>query len=215
MKYIYSIILCCFSGYILAQAENEEVKDSLRVIQLSGVVVSETSLEKLPYITVFDISTNHGVLSDFYGFFSMVTFPGDTLLFSGFGYQTSSFIVPDTLTDSRYSVIHMLKDDSTVTNMPGATVYPWPSRENFANAFVEMEPYDDAFRRAKKQLSGESLAFAAARLDGDASLSFGTTQNQQYTKLYTNGQMPVNNLLNPYAWAKFVDEWKKGNLKKK
>jgi len=25
----------------------------------------------------------------------------------------------------------------------------------------------------------------------------------------------VNNLLNPYAWSKFIDEWKKGNLKRK
>jgi hypothetical protein len=107
----------------------------------------------------------------------------------------------------------MLQEDTI--NLPEVTVYPWPSRENFAKEFVEMEPYSDAFRRAKKQLSGENLSFAAARLEGDASLSFGSVQNQQYTKIYTNGQMPANNFLNPYAWAKFIDEWKKGNLKKK
>jgi hypothetical protein len=75
-----------------------------------------------------------------------------------------------------------------------------------------MKPYDDAMRRAQKELSGESLAFIAARLDSDASLSYGYAQNQRYTKLYTNGQLPVNNLLNPYSWAKLVKDWKEGKL---
>jgi hypothetical protein len=78
-----------------------------------------------------------------------------------------------------------------------------------------MEPYSDAYRRAQKQISGESLAFAAARVNDDASLAYGSILNQQYTRIYANGQMPVNNLLNPYAWSKFIDEWKKGNLKRK
>lgn len=201
------------SDFVSAQVTAEPKKDAIKIIQLSGVVVSENALEQLPFSTVFDVSTNHGVMTDYYGYFSLVTYPGDTLIFKYFGYKTSSFIVPDTLKDNRYSIIHMLQQDTT--ELPEITVYPWPSRENFAKAFVEMEPYSDAFRRAKEQLSGENLAFVAARLDGDASLSSGAAQNQYYTKLYSNGQMPVNNLLNPYAWVKFIDEWKKGNLNKK
>jgi hypothetical protein len=75
-----------------------------------------------------------------------------------------------------------------------------------------MRPYDDAIRRAQKELSGESLAFVAARLDADASLAFGNVANQRATQLYTNGQLPVNNLLNPYSWAKLIKDWKEGKL---
>jgi hypothetical protein len=96
--------------------------------------------------------------------------------------------------------------------LPTITVYPWPSKEDFARAFVEMEPYDDAIRRAQRELSGESLAFVAARVDNDASLAAGYLLNQQYTKLYTNGQLPVNNLFNPYSWAKLIQDWKAGKL---
>lgn len=184
--------------------------DSTRFIQLSGVAISESDLNSLPYTTVYDKTIQKGVISDYYGFFSMVVLPGDTLLFSSYGYTTSTYIVPDSLKDNRYSMIHMLHRDTV--NLPSVTVYPWPSREDFARAFVEMEPYDDAIRRAQRELSGESLAFVAARLDNDASLASGYVNNQRYTKLYTNGQLPVNNLLNPYSWAKLIQDWKAGKL---
>ena len=185
--------------------------DTSNILQLSGVVVSEQDLTPMPYITVYDKSIGRGVIADYYGYFSMVSFPGDTLYFSYYGYKTSSYIVPDTLEENRYSIIHMLQQDTI--NLPEVTVYPWPSKEDFARFFVEMKPYDDAIRRAQRELSGESLAFVAARLDADASLANGLLTNQMYTKLYTNGQLPVNNLLNPYSWAKLIKDWKDGKLK--
>ena len=165
----------------------------------------------MPYITVYDKSIGRGVIADYYGYFSMVSFPGDTLFFSYYGYKTSTYIVPDSLKENRYSIIHMLQQDTI--NLPEVTVYPWPSKEDFAKFFVEMQPYDDAIRRAQRELSGESLAFVAARLDADASLASGLLANQRNKKLYTNGQLHVNNLLNPYSWAKLVKDWKEGKLK--
>jgi hypothetical protein len=191
-----------------SSAQNK--RDSTKFLQLSGVAISEGDLNSLPYTTVYDKTIQKGVISDYYGFFSMVVLPGDTLLFSTFGYKTSSYIVPDSLKENRYSMIHMLQRDTI--NLPSVTVYPWPSREDFARAFVDMEPYDDAIRRAQRELSGESLAFVAARLDNDASLAYGNVSNERYTKLYTNGQLPVNNLLNPYSWAKLIQDWKAGKL---
>jgi hypothetical protein len=182
--------------------------DSL--IQLSGVVVSEDDLEPLPYTTVFDRTIRRGVIADYYGYFSLVVLPGDTLHFSFYGHKTASYIVPDTLTDNRYSIIHMMKKDTV--NLPQIDVYPWPSREDFARAFVEMQPYDDALRRAQRELSGESLAFAAARIQTDAGSSQNFAASQRNTKLYTMGQLPTLNIFNPYSWAKFISDWKNGDL---
>ena len=184
--------------------------DTLQLIQLSGVVVNEEDLNPLPYTTLYDRTQRRGVISDYYGFFSTVVLPGDTLLFSSFGFKTSTYVVPDTLRDSRYSIIHVMQKDTV--NLPEVTVYPWPSREDFARYFVKMQPYDDALRRAQRELSGETLAFVAARLDGDASLAYGAVSNQRNTRLYTNGQLPANNLLNPYSWAKLIQDWKQGKL---
>lgn len=207
----FVLLLCLTLVSYEALAQREDI-DTSRIMQLSGVVVSEQDLNPMPYITVYDKSIGRGVIADYYGYFSMVSFPGDTLYFSYYGYKTSTYIVPDTLEDNRYSIIHMLQQDTI--NLPEVTVYPWPSKEDFAKFFVEMRPYDDAIRRAQRELSGESLAFVAARLDADASLASGLLNNQRYTKLYTNGQLPVNNLLNPYSWAKLIKDWKEGKLKR-
>jgi hypothetical protein len=206
------LILFLFNGFIASIASAQETQDSMKLIQLSGVIVSESDLNALPYTTVFDKTAGRGVMADYYGYFSFVTHPGDTLFFSFYGYQTSTFIVPDTLTDNRYSIIHVMHKDTV--NLPEITVYPWPSREEFARAFVEMNVTDDAVRKAQRELSGESLAFVAARVKTDASLAHAYSQNQMYTQIYTRGQMPGNNILNPYAWSKLVSDWKSGKLKR-
>lgn len=211
-KFVRPYVFVFYLGFQFVFSVNQAQAqiDTTKLLQLSGVAISEGDLNPLPYTTIYDRSIKRGVISDYYGFFSLVVLPGDTLIFSGFGYKTSTYIVPDSLEDKRYSMIHMLQRDTV--NLPMVTVYPWPSKEDFARAFVEMEPYDDAIRRAQRELSGESLAFVAARLENDASLAYGYATNQRYTRLYTNGQLPANNLLNPYSWAKLIQDWKAGKL---
>ena len=201
-------LLIGFSSVIHAQ-ENNKKRD---LIQFSGVLVSSDSLDQVSYASVVDKTTGKGTMSDYYGYFSFVTRPGDTILFNAFGYKTSSYIVPDSLTEIRYSIIHVMTPDTMV--LPEVDIYPWPSREEFARAFVEMTPYDDALRRAQKQLSGESLAFIASRIPTDGRLSYNWETEQRQTQLYTQGQTPINNLLNPAAWGQFIDSWKNGQLQR-
>lgn len=208
---LLSFFLLLSASFTYGQSESVESLDS-GLIQLSGVVVSEETLGELPYTTVLNKTGERGVFCDYYGYFTMVVFPGDTLLFSAYGHKTSNYIVPDTLDNQFYSIIHVMEVDTI--DLPDVKVYPWPSREDFARAFVNMDPYDDAIRRAQRQLSGESLAFAAARLDVDGSLAYGSVQSQYQTQLYTQNQLPANNLLNPYAWSKLIKDWKAGKLAK-
>lgn len=207
MKQFFACVFCV--GTVALFAQDYSV-DSTKILQISGVVIGEDDLEPLPYSTVWNRTLRKGVISDYLGFFTLVSFPGDTLVFNFMGYKSSTYIIPDTLEENRYSMVHMLERDTL--NMPEVVVYPWPSREEFARYFVNMKPYDDAMRRAQRELSNESLAFTAARLNNDASLAYGYAQNQRLTKLYTNGQLPANNLFNPYAWAKLVQDWKAGKL---
>ena len=207
MKWLPFLFLSLLCHSFEAQ---RNVVDTSRILQISGVSIAEDNLEPLPYTTVWNRSIRKGVISDYYGFFTMVSFPGDTLVFNFYGYSSSTYIIPDTLSENRYSIVHMMQADTL--NMPEVVVHPWPSRDEFARYFVEMKPYDDAMRRAQRELSGESLAFVAAKMSNDASLAYGYAQNQRLTKLYTNGQLPSNNLFNPYAWAKLVQDWKAGKL---
>jgi hypothetical protein len=206
MKIYISLLFVALNLGVYAQ--NDAPKNT-QLIQLSGVVVTEEAIP-LPYSTAYNRSLKKGVISDFYGFFTLVTQPGDTVFFSRDGFQTSPFIVSDTLKENRYSIIHMLVRDTLV--LPEVVIHPWPTRSQFADYFVNMTPYEDDVRRAQKELSGESLAFVAARLESDASLASGNAFNMRNTRLYTNGQLPANNLLNPYSWSKLIQDWKEGKL---
>lgn len=214
------IVLFSLLGAFVSLAQ--ETSDSTKVksgatdttdflVQLSGIVVSWDSLDNIAYAAVYNKTTDRGVISDYYGYFSTVTRPGDTLLFSVYGYKTSAYIVPDTLSMESYNMIHIMNPD-TIT-FEQVDIYPWPSREEFARAFVEMDPYDDALKKAQRQLSGEALAFVAAKLPSDAGLSYNIEQQQNQTRLYRDaGMAPPNNLLNPVAWANFIQAWKAGEL---
>ncbi len=201
-------------GFLLTLLASGSVfgQDDERLIQLSGVVVSADSLNEMPYATVFDKTVRRGTIADMYGFFSMVVQPGDTILFKYYGHKPSSFIVPDTLKEDRYSIIHMMEIDTL--QLQEVVIYPWPSKEAFAQAFVEMNPYEDAMLRAQRLLSGQSLANMASGVSSDASISYGNVMTQQNTRLYTMGQSPVNNLMNPFAWATFLQKWRNGELQR-
>lgn len=207
----WSLIIVLVLTILFTSALTAQDKPS-KLIQLSGVVVSADSLERLPFAAVFDKTTRHGTVSDYYGYFSLVTRPGDTLIFQYLGYKASTYIVPDTLSQFGYALIQLMEPD-TIMSKP-VRVYPWPSKEEFARAFIEMDPYEDDLRRAQRQLSGENLAALASRVSNDASLTYSWQRQQQQSQLYSRGQFPVNNLLNPVAWAQFIESWKKGKLKR-
>ena len=86
----------------------KEFKNNL--IQLSGVVISSDSLNQLPYVVVINKSVKRGTVSDYFGYFSLVVQPLDTIIFSLNGFKKSSFILPDTLKENRYSIIHILTE---------------------------------------------------------------------------------------------------------
>lgn len=202
------LALMVFSSQLMAQ---DSIRKT-RLIQLSGVVVSSDSLNEMPYATIYDKTVKRGTIADTYGFFSMVVQPGDTIIFKYYGHKPSSFIIPDTLKDDRYSIIHMMEIDTL--QLQEVVIYPWPSKEAFAQAFIEMNPYEDAMLRAQRMLSGQSLASIASSVSTDASLAYGNTMNAMNTRLYTMGQSPVNNLMNPFAWATFLQKWRSGELQR-
>lgn len=208
MRFLFIIVT-----FLFIFSEATYAQEGRKLVQFSGVLVSADSLDQVSYASIVDKTTGKGTMSDYYGYFSFVTRPGDTILFNAFGFKTSSYIVPDSLKEIRYSIIHVMTPDTLL--LPEVDIYPWPSREEFARAFVEMSPYDDALRRAQKQLSGESLAFVASRVPTDGSLSYSWQAEQRQTQIYTQGQTPINNLLNPVSWSKFINSWRNGDFQKK
>lgn len=182
------------------------------IIQFSGVVVSGDSLEPVPYCTVIDKSTKRGTVSDYFGYFSFVAHKGDSIHFSSVGFKTSYYVIPDSLKNNKYSLIHVLSTDTIM--LPVAVIYPWPSKEQFAEAFVNTEIPNDDYKRAVHNLQQAELKELADGIPMNGSMNYNYQMQQVQNKLYYAGQLPPNNLLNPVAWSKFIQSWKNGEFKR-
>ena len=65
------ILFLFLSSFLLCQdalTQRGDI-DTSKILQLSGVVVSEHDLNPMPYITVYDRSIGRGVIADYYGYF--------------------------------------------------------------------------------------------------------------------------------------------------
>ena len=188
-------------------------QSSKEIIQFSGVVVSEDSLQPVPFCTIIDQVTKRGTTSDYYGYFSFVAQKGDSIVFSSIGYKKNNFTIPDTLTSNKYSLIQVMYSDTIM--LKTAVIYPWPSKEQFAKAFVEADIPNDDYQRAMSNLSRSQLNERMEFTPMDGALNFKWQQQQIQSKLYYAGQYAPNSLLNPFAWTKFIEAWKRGDFKKK
>ena len=207
---LFFFILCLSTLHLFAQSEGDSTKTN--VIQFSGVVVAGDSLAPVPLSAVFRNRDQRGTFSDFYGFFSIPAFVGDTITFSHIGYATSSFVIPKDLTENRYSVVQLLTTDTI--NIPEAFIYPWPSKEKFHDDFLALELPDSEAETARKNLDKIILQDKMYQMSMDGSENYKLAMQQVNQKLYYAGQDPPISLLNPLAWAAFIKALGDGSLKR-
>lgn len=209
---IFSLLAVLISGLPLAAQVKTVPAPERSILQFSGVVVDSDSLQPVPFTAVIIKNTNRGTFADASGYFSFVAQKGDTIQFITLGYHNASFVLPDTLTSNRYSLIQLLKRDTF--ELKEAVIYPWPSKEQFKDAFLRLDVPNDDMARASKNLQQAALVQTASTIGNDGSMAYKATMQQQSSKMYYAGQLPPNNLLNPIAWSRFVQAWRSGALKK-
>lgn len=192
---------------------NLSQNDSTKVVvKIAGVTVTSDSLKPVPFVNVLIKGNYSGTMGDYSGFYSIIAKAGDTLIFSSMGYRNEEYVIPDTLKNEQYSLIQTLNKDTV--QLPITTIKVWPSYEQFKQAFLNIDIKDSDLARAKKNLDKEILQ------DQALNLHLGELGNQKYmlnqesARLYSIGQLPVNNYLNPAAWRKFIKAWKDGEFKK-
>ncbi len=187
-----------------------QVSDST-LVQFSGVVVTADSLKPIPFVNIFIKDSWRGTITDLYGFFSFVAHKNDEILFNAMGYKTSHFTIPDTIHSTRYSLIQVMRMDTLMLNE--TQIYPWPTYEQFKNAFVNTNIPDDELERAKKNIAELEKRVMFDDVAMGSSMNYRNYVDKYVSKLYYAGQMQPNNLLNPFAWAQFIKAWKDGKFK--
>jgi len=212
------LALLVFAAFSMALAQPKPISKpsalppERKIIQFSGVVVSGDSLYPVPYASVMIKGTRHGTISDYFGFFSFVAQENDVVEFSALGYKPNRFVIPDSLADNKYSLIQVMNPDTVL--LDATEIFPWPSKEQFKQAFLDLElPNDDA-ARAQRNLGTMRNPEFYGYSQNSVSMNQQVMLQQQNSRVYGGGAIPLNNLMNPFAWSRFLSDWRSGKLKK-
>jgi len=207
VKIFFFLILILLVSEISAQEKDQDL------VQFSGLVVTSDSLKPVPFAHILNTNRKRGLSSDFNGFFSFVAQKGDTIRFTAVGFKEGKFVIPDTITTRRYSMVQMMTADTVL--LTETVIYPWPSREQFREAFINARPPDDDLVVAQKNLEFLQMRDRARKMPMDGGQNYRHFMQQQTDRLYYYGQSPPISIFNPFAWAKFFEAWKNGDFRKK
>jgi hypothetical protein len=195
----------------LNNASPSPYRDS--VIQLYGVVMTADSLQGIPSCSVIVEGKGRGTITSYDGVFSIAVLKGDRITFSSIGFKNRTIQIPVNLPENQYSVIQLLVSDTAY--LPATILKPRPTREQFERDFVNNKVVDDLYETARKNTDEATRRLLLAGLPADGKEAVNYQLRQQATKAYYAGQLPPMNILNPAAWADFIQAWKRGDFKSK
>lgn len=195
----------CGGGSVHAQSRI--YASPAKVVQFSGVVVSAVDGAPLPFTTLLIGSRRQGTIADAGGFFSFVALVGDSVRFSSVGYQPRYVIIPDTIHFDAYSMVVPMEQDTVM--LMETVIYPWPSKEKFREAFVNLKLPESEADIVRKNFNLAALREQARHGNMNAEMNYRSLMRQQTAQLYYQNQVAPVNLLNPFAWAQFVKQLKR------
>lgn len=198
---------CCFS----AKAQFERLKDS--VVQLYGVVMTADSLMGIPSVSIVVKGQNRGTVSNEQGVFSIVVMKGDKVEFTSIGYKPKLVEIPRELEGNQFSIIQLMVTDTVY--LPATIIKPRPSREQFERDFVNTNIPADDLEIARQNTEESKRRILVRSLPADGREGANYVLRNQANRYYSAGQMPAQNLFNPFAWAEFIQAWKRGDFKNK
>ncbi len=206
----YFLVLAAFLPAKLF-AQFEQVRDS--VVQLYGVVMTADSLRALPSVSVVIKGSNRGTMTNDDGVFSIVVLKNDEIEFTSVGFKAKSIKIPNKLESNQYSVIQLLVTDTAY--LPVTILKPRPTRAQFERDFVNTRFPDDKYEIARQNTDVAKRRILMASLPADGREASNYQLRKAANRAYYNGQTPPINILNPFAWAEFIELWKRGDFKNK
>lgn len=212
-QYLLASLLLLSTVQLIAQKDS---KDPERVIQFSGLVVTEDfsgELVPLPYTAIAVLGTSRGTYSEIDGFFSIAANRGDTLVFSRIGFETVKHTVPDSLDSDFYSWYQVMSEDDIL--LPEAVIFPWPSRDHYKQEFLALDISNELRQRAEENLAEEILQRMQSAVAPDGENAFELEQAQRQIAYQYAGQYKPQKIFDVVAWSKFIQAWKRGDFKRK
>jgi hypothetical protein len=187
-----------------------QILDNEHFIQVDGLVLDKKG-RPLSNVNIISFSLARGTISEKTGVYSIISTPGDTIVFSAIGFKKAFMKVPVESIYDRLTVDVMLEDDTI--KIDDVVILPWKTYDEFKKAVVnyEVNSIETQNMNYNIEMIRKSLNSSTTQASPEAGYRYAMQQN--FNSLMTKNQYPVNNLLNPFAWAKFFKGVKNGLLR--
>lgn len=206
-KFFYTIVL-----FILAVSDNYgQTIENEKYIQVSGII-TDKSYKPVPGVAVVSKKLKKGTLSERTGIYSITSTLGDTIFFRALGFKRYHTIIPETFENSHCEVDIVLDIDTI--QIKEVNIMPWKNYSDFIKDITKIRPVDPIIENMNDNIASIYVAIANQgnyNISPEAGYRYAMEQN--FNSMATREQYPINNLLNPFAWAKFIKGIKNGLFK--
>jgi hypothetical protein len=204
---LYFLIFISFLMQIKTYAQKDEDK-----VLLTGVVLTGDPLHGVPSTNIIISNKNKGTASDDNGYFSFYAEKNDTIVFSAVGLKKGEYIVPEEFNEDHYSIVQILTNDTIW--LQETIIFPWRSYEDFGEQLLTMKPPISDEKRAQMNLDNAQLYERYTSIYMDGSSNFKYFNQLNVNEISYAGQAPPFQIINPFAWAEFINSIKNGAYKK-
>lgn len=207
-RFIYSfLIVTLLACFFNTQELNAQDREDQMIVQLSGLVMNADSSRVIPLANIYNPKTGRGTPSDYKGWFSKPFYSGDTIRVSVIGYKNIEYVIPRDQGD-RVTVIFALEEE--ITQLSDVEINPFPTEEIFKEAILAMNLTEDQ-QQVLNAFQPETIQemVRTASIEGSPGMNYRYMMNQQFFQLQQQAGPATNPLLNPFAWAQFINSLKK------
>ncbi len=206
-KFSFIAVIFIFSLTALYGQKDENMK----YVQVSGII-TDKSYKPVGGVAVISKKLKKGILSERSGIYSITSTPGDTIFFRALGFKRYHTIIPESFENSHCEVDIALDVDTI--QIKEVNILPWKNYGEFLTDMTKEQPVDPLLENMTDNIAS---IYVAIENQGNYTISpeagYRYAMEQNFGALAVRGQFPINNLLNPFAWAKFIKELKTGLLK--
>jgi len=206
-RFFYTIVFFIFS----ISAINGQTNEKERYIQVSGIITDE-SFKAVSGVAVVSKKLKRGTVSERSGIYSITSTPGDTIFFRAVGFKRYHTIIPETFEERHCEVDISLEIDTI--QIKEVNILPWKNYSEFIKDVTKERPVDPLIENMNDNIASIYVAIAnQSNVKVSPEAGYRYVMEQNFNAMATREQYPINNLLNPFAWAKFISSIKNGLFK--
>lgn len=206
-KFFYTTVLFVLSlSAVLGQTIERE-----KYVQVSGIITDET-YRPVPGVAIVSKKLKKGTISERSGIYSITSTPGDTIFFRALGFKRYHTIIPETF-EERHCEVDIALEIDTIP-IKEVNVMPWKNYSEFIKDVTRERPVDPKIENMNDNIASIYVAIAnQSNVKVSPEAGYRYVMEQNFGAMATRGQYPINNLLNPFAWSKFIKGIKNGLFK--